>query len=197
MLRNDAGMLLEVPVFSKFLHATALLYPSQVSPRTCGSPHIHLRDARNLCKRPKSTAAARPTQPLRATFRLKIFQSKALPSHAAWTQRARPGVRGAAASGKTYILRRRVPRIRSASQPAYFSAEAAPRAVQVARTGVPYWFLPDEGGAVSPATYEEMADTTDIYDKVRTPLPHGLPPVGLACYDPKLPCETACVLNSC
>lgn len=25
-------MLLEVPVFSKFLHATALLYPSQVQP---------------------------------------------------------------------------------------------------------------------------------------------------------------------
>ena len=32
--------------------------------------------------------------------------------------------------------------------------------------GVPYWFLPDEGGAMTPATYEEMADTSDVYLKV-------------------------------
>jgi hypothetical protein len=37
---------------------------------------------------------------------------------------------------------------------------------QVHSVGVPYWFLPDEGGAMTPATYEEMADTHDVYLKV-------------------------------
>jgi hypothetical protein len=32
--------------------------------------------------------------------------------------------------------------------------------------GVPYWFLPDEGGTMTLATYEEMADTSDTYLKV-------------------------------
>ena len=32
---------------------------------------------------------------------------------------------------------------------------------------VPYWFLPDEGATLPPATYEEMADTADVYLKVR------------------------------
>lgn len=54
----------------------------------------------------------------------------------------------------------------------------------MARTGVPYWFLPDEGGAVSPATYEEMADTTDVYDKVRPPFQNGLAAVGMTCNGP-------------
>ncbi len=52
--------------------------------------------------------------------------------------------------------------------------------MQVASTGVPYWFLPEEGGAVSPATYEEMAETTDNYDKVRPPLQDGLASVEVA-----------------
>jgi hypothetical protein len=38
--------------------------------------------------------------------------------------------------------------------------------MQVHNVGVPYWFLPGKGGAMTPATYEEMADTTDIYLKV-------------------------------
>lgn len=42
-------------------------------------------------------------------------------------------------------------------------------AVQVAPVGVPYWFLPDEGGSMTPASYEEMSDTSDIYLKVRCP----------------------------
>lgn len=33
---------------------------------------------------------------------------------------------------------------------------------------MPYWFLPDEGGTMSPATYEEMSDTTDLYVKVQS-----------------------------
>ncbi len=37
----------------------------------------------------------------------------------------------------------------------------------MAPVGVPYWFLPDEGGAMTPATYEEMADTSDVYLKVQ------------------------------
>lgn len=37
---------------------------------------------------------------------------------------------------------------------------------QVHAVGVPYWFLPDEGGTMTPATYEEMADTADVYLKV-------------------------------
>lgn len=37
---------------------------------------------------------------------------------------------------------------------------------QVHSVGVPYWFLPDEGGTMTPATYEEMADTSDVYLKV-------------------------------
>ena len=31
---------------------------------------------------------------------------------------------------------------------------------------VPYWFLPDEGRRLTPASYDEMADTTDEYLKV-------------------------------
>lgn len=31
---------------------------------------------------------------------------------------------------------------------------------------VPYWFLPAEGGRLTPATYDEMADTTDEYLQV-------------------------------
>ena len=31
---------------------------------------------------------------------------------------------------------------------------------------VPYWFLPAEGGTLSPATFEEMSDTADVYLKV-------------------------------
>ena len=38
--------------------------------------------------------------------------------------------------------------------------------LQVHNVGVPYWFLPDEGGTMTPATYEEMADTSDVYLKV-------------------------------
>lgn len=46
---NNAGMLLEVPVFSKFLHATALLYPSQVS-----SPDLTLRQPATTCVPPRT-----------------------------------------------------------------------------------------------------------------------------------------------
>jgi hypothetical protein len=41
---------------------------------------------------------------------------------------------------------------------------------QVHNVGVPYWFLPDEGGSMTPATYEEMADTSDVYLKVSAEL---------------------------
>ena len=30
----------------------------------------------------------------------------------------------------------------------------------------PYWFLPAEGGTLSPATYDEMTETADVYLKV-------------------------------
>ena len=46
------------------------------------------------------------------------------------------------------------------------SAQRSVCILQVHDVGVPYWFLPDEGGTMTPATYEEMADTSDMYLKV-------------------------------
>lgn len=47
-----------------------------------------------------------------------------------------------------------------------FYLEPACENPQVHSVGVPYWFLLDEGGTMTPATYEEMADTSDVYLKV-------------------------------
>jgi hypothetical protein len=56
--------------------------------------------------------------------------------------------------------------LRQYPQPCLEGVPEAPRNMQVHNVGVPYWFLPDEGGAMTPATYEEMANTSDIYLKV-------------------------------
>lgn len=93
-------------MFSKFLHATALLYPSQVSSPSLNLPQppIHLRatwDVSTAAARRPATCAGGPVWTRRLPGR------DALPARAACIQRARHGVRGAA-SGEGSVLRLRV-----------------------------------------------------------------------------------------
>lgn len=105
-------------MFSKFLHAAALLFPRQVTCPRCGLLQ-GLAAALYLCQ-----AAACPS----------LIVSKQFAS-----------------------VHRHLMDVK------HISCRA-----QVHGVGVPYWFLPDEGGTMTPATYEEMADTSDIYLKVQS-----------------------------